>query len=537
MAKNEQQGIDMIQCGRIDYYIPLVFETKYDFENICNKINGGLDKVITKHYSTIQQDTQDLKVDNEDKMYGKKSIVQRVKKIIRTKRMANRRVISRENMNNEIRLEITEKGLAINLSLEEMETYRDKRNVIIGMYDKYKEIYGLKFTNSQDIYVLIPLHIQLNNGEYVWLNAILFVFQNKMGILKLELPLSNVSSQPLMEYDYDNYIKNIEIPWLIDMQIQENTIKCIGNVYIKRFISDAGIGVRQIGDSFRNVLLSDFDGMPKQIGNISNRAMVDLFRIIAAPVTMMDCTSYEKLAQEYIKEHHWTRNNSKYICSTTGNCLSITDISFREYFLGAYKQDFGIDKVEDAERKIIYEKVANNLCLNVEYCIIILVLKYLNTKYFYNLLLQKPYEMHRVKKKYNMNVMYISELQENCFGTVSDQIETFERVMPYYLKENITEDKLKAIDCILADEETKRQDLLQNVIGFGGLIMAAVFGLPAIYETLSIIRQMCTFITFDIPILTIANFSVLMWVVVLIGLNSALGGWRRKKGRKVYDIK
>lgn len=537
MAKNEQQGIDKIQCGRIDFYIPLIFETKYSFEDICNKINSGLDKSITSHYSAIQQDTQDFLAYKKDEVFEKKTIVQRVKRFIRDKRKSNCRVISRENMNNVIRVGATDEGIKIELSLEELETYHNKRNELIGMYDKYKELYGLKFTNSQNIYILLPLHIQLNNGEYVWLNAILFVFPNKMGILKLELPLLNVSSQPLMKYNNNEYIKNIENPWLIDMQIQENTIECIWEAYKKSFINDVGVSVRQIGDSFHNVLLSDFDGIPKQIGSISNRVMVDLYRIIAAPVTIMDCTSYEKEAQEYIKEHQWAKHNSKYICSSTGGCLSITDIAFKDYLLGVYKQKYDVDEFEEQEKKIIYEKVINNLCLNVEYAIIIMVLKYLNVKYFYELLLKKPQTMHDIKKKYNINVMYISELQESCFGTVSEQIETFERVMPYYLKENITADKLKAIDCILADEEAKRQESLQNIIGFGGLVMAALFGLPAIYETISIIRQICIFITIDIPVFTIENFSVLVWLVVLLIIRCALRSWRRKKGRKLYNSK
>lgn len=532
MGKSEQQGIDKIQCGRIDFYIPLVFETKFDFCEICKKINSGLDKDITGHYSAIQQDTQDYL---EDEVNIRKSIISRVKRTIRDKRKRNRHVISRENMNNVIKVGETDKGIKIELSLEELEIYHDKRNELIGMYDRYKELYGLKFTNSQDIYVLLPLHLQLDNGEYVWLNAILFVFENKMGILKLELPLLNVSSQPLMEYKYNEYIKDIEIPWSINMQIQENTIMGIGEAYKKKFIKDVGISVRQIGDSFRNVLLSDFDGMPQKIAGISNRVMVDLFRIIAAPVSMMDCTSYDKMAQEYIKEHQWSKHNSKYICSTTGGCLSITDIAFRDYFLELYKQECGVEKFEEQEKKTVYEKVANNLCLNVEYAIIIMVLKYMNAEYLYEMLLKKPQSMHDIKKKYNINVMYISELQENCFGTVSEQIEAFEEIMPYYLKENITAEKLKAVDCILADEETKRRESLQNVIGFGGLIMAALFGLPAIYETLSIIRDVCTFITFDIPLLTIKNASVSLWIIVLFSLRCALGKWKEKKGWKLYD--
>ena len=44
------------------------------------------------------------------------------------------------------------------------------------------------------------------------------------------------------------------------------------------------------------------------------------------------------------------------------------------------KQEYDIEEFEEQQKKIVYEKVANNLCLNVEYSIIIMVLKYLNTE-------------------------------------------------------------------------------------------------------------------------------------------------------------
>ncbi len=531
MAKSEQQGIEKIQCGRIDYYVPLLFETKYDFIEICRRINEGIDKDIKKHYSTLKQDIQDILESVEEREVKKLSIRQRVKKIFRDKRMNNRRVISRENMNTVVGLELTDFGVRLNIPLEEMDTYNDKRDELIGKYDRYKELYGLNFTNSQDIYVLLPLHVQLNNDEYVWLNAVLFVFQNKMGILKLELPLSNVNSQPLMEYEYNMFIKNVEIPWLINMSVQKNTIEEIQEAYRKKFIEDNGISARKIGAPFRNILLSDFDGMPKQIGNIPNKVMVDLFRIIAAPVTITECASYERDAQKYINECQWSKQNSKYICSTTGAILSITDIAFREYYMKLYKQEWGLQEFTEQEKKRVYELVISNLCLNVEYAIVIMILKYINKEKFYFSLLRKPQAMHCAKKEFNMNVMFISELQEGCFGTVSEQIETFERVMPYYLKEKITTDKLNAIDCIIADEEAKKQEALQNVIGFGGLLIAALFGLPAIYETNSIIRRMCTFIRWDIPFLTIENFSIFVWVITLCVLGRALSIYPNNKNK------
>lgn len=529
MAKIEQRGIEKIQCGRIDFYIPLMFETKYDFNDICGKIDHRLDEDISGPYSDIEQDYQDFLEDKEDELRGKLSVFQRIRKFDRDRRRSKRCEISRKNMNNVIEIESTDKGIRITLSNKELEVFKDKQNDFIRMYDKYKEIYGLKFTSSQYIFVLLPLHIQLNNGEYVWLNSVLFIFQNKMGILKLELPLSNVSVQPLMEYRYDDFIKNIESPWFMNIEFKENSIEYIQEAYENWLIKGCGINVKQMGSAFRNIILSDFDGMPKQIRNIPNAVMVDLYRIIAAPLEKMDCTSYEKEAWEYIEKHQWVKHNSKYICSTTGGCLSITDIAFRDFFLDKYKQEWDVTDFEEQDIKYVYEKVVGNLCLNVEYAIIIIVLKYALKEFLYEMLLKKPKAMHDIRREYNVSSMFISELQEGCFGTVSEQIETFERVMPYYLKEDITSNKLKALDNVLNDEETKRRESLQNIIGFGGLMMAALFGLPAIYETLSILRSICNFITFDIPMFTLKTASTLVWFIVLCILSYALNRSRNRR--------
>lgn len=89
--------------------------------------------------------------------------------------------------------------------------------------------------------------------------------------------------------------------------------------------------------------------------------------------------------------------------------------------------------------------------------------------------------------------MFIPELQEFCYGSVSEQVEAFEKLMPYYLKEKIVTEKMQSIDRILADEESQRYEKLNNFISIVGLIMASVFGLPAIYDTFKILRGLCTF--------------------------------------------
>ena len=121
-------------------------------------------------------------------------------------------------------------------------------------------------------------------------------------------------------------------------------------------------------------------------------------------------------------------------------------------------------------------------------------------------------------KKYNLNLMFISKLQEFCYGSASEQVEVFEKLMPYYLKEKIVTEKMQSIDRLLTDEESQRYEKLNNFISIVGLIMASVFGLPAIYDTFKILRGLCVFITYNIPLLTIENTSFGVWILLIIVL-------------------
>lgn len=54
MSKRETTGINTIQSGRIDYYFPLIFETKYKYSTLCEMIQSGIDNNIDKHIAKIQ---------------------------------------------------------------------------------------------------------------------------------------------------------------------------------------------------------------------------------------------------------------------------------------------------------------------------------------------------------------------------------------------------------------------------------------------------------------------------------------------------
>ena len=112
--------------------------------------------------------------------------------------------------------------------------------------------------------------------------------------------------------------------------------------------------------------------------------------------------------------------------------------------------------------------------------------------------------------------MYIADLQESCYGSVSDQIDFFEKSMHHYTKTEITNSKLNALNQLLSDEETKKTETLQDFISLASILLTAIFGLPSIYETLGLLRQYCSFIKKNIPYLSQTNMSIVVWFIILI---------------------
>lgn len=78
------------------------------------------------------------------------------------------------------------------------------------------KIYGNSFTSNQERILLLPFKAKLSNDKIVWIHAILFIFRNNMGILKLELPLIDADITPLKEYDADSMVKSIDNCWHIN---------------------------------------------------------------------------------------------------------------------------------------------------------------------------------------------------------------------------------------------------------------------------------------------------------------------------------
>ena len=74
-------------------------------------------------------------------------------------------------------------------------------------------------------------------------------------------------------------------------------------------------------------------------------------------------------------------------------------------------------------------------------------------------------------------------------------------------------EKLLAIDNILRIEREKKEGKFQSFITIGGFLISLIFGFPAIYDTITIIRKLLFFIPADVPYLTVESVSALVWIV------------------------
>ena len=71
------------------------------------------------------------------------------------------------------------------------------------------------------------------------------------------------------------------------------------------------------------------------------------------------------------------------------------------------------------------------------------------------------------------------------------------------------------IDTIIAEKEAQRNNSFQTFMSIASIVVALLFGLPAVYDTFSITRKSLSFFSQDIPCLTVENTSLFAWIFVM----------------------
>lgn len=482
-----------IAYGELHFYYPFKFDNKYSYTQIHKKIEKSpllftdeyQQKVIDSLGYSLVETFNDIKKEFEASSSLNNPCTLKMSDYQKYKSMK----CAPMSINpDDILLEIEsgESSIKFYIKDADLELLNQRIIRLQEEYDISLKFYGHNFTNRQDRFLLLPLKIELENGKFTWLYPLIYLFENNMGILKLELPIFDSCIEPLLENDYDRFLTKIINKWNIKNYNSETTLSSIQNFYLSNLLDDIKIDMVSYSNELKNIILIDFDGRPQHINSIPNDVKEDLFRIICAPVPSRNNTTYSKDADEYLKNHSWGGQGVKYIAKSTGGCLSFIDKTISDYVSDDYKTETKTSVLTPFNDYYnLCNKLARDLCVNVEFALIIILLKKTNESndYFNKIASMKKLSDTRIE--YNKNILFISELQENCYGSVSEQTALLEKMMPHYFKHEITSAKKIAIDNILQQNEQEKNERFQNYISTGGLILTLIFGLPSLYETLT----------------------------------------------------
>ena len=519
---NQDSNTKKIAYGELHFYYPFKFDNKYSYTQIHKKIEKSpllftdeyQQKVMDSLGYSLVETFNDIKKEFEASSSLNNPCILKMSDYQKYKSMK----CAPMSINpDDILLEIEsgESSIKFYIKDADLELLNQRIIRLQEEYDISLKFYGHNFTNRQDRFLLLPLKIELENGKFTWLYPLIYLFENNMGILKLELPIFDSCIEPLLENDYDRFLKKIINKWKIKNYNSEMTLSSIQNFYLSNLLDDIKIDMVSYSNELKNIILIDFDGIPQHINSIPNDVKEDLFRIICAPVPSRNNTTYTKDADEYLKNHSWGGHGVKYIAKSTGGCLSFIDKTILDYVSDDYKTETKTSVLTPFNDYYnLCNKLARDLCVNVEFALIIILLKKTNESndYFNKIASMKKLSDTRIE--YNKNVLFISELQENCYGSVSEQTALLEKMMPHYFKHEITSAKSTAINNILQQNEQEKTERFQNYISTGGLILTLIFGLPSLYETLTIFRKLFSFYPYNIPYLTLENTSIILWLTL-----------------------
>ena len=519
--KKNTIGINVIKYGEFHTYYPLKFDTNLSFENLCTAIAESPSIFKEEYREKILHALGISLAETIEDFNQEYSSTAGVYFKIQNFEKHNPTTSSPIDLTDqELRIELDDTGNSpqIAVTTTELEVLENRIRRIQDEYKHSSQYYGQYFANSHERFLFLPLKTELNSGETVWLFAILYVFSNKMGILKLELPLINVDSKPLKKNEVNQFILKTHCTWKDDFS-SVTTLDEISKFYINALSLKIKTQILiYYNDTINHIILADFDKVPLQINNIPDILQEDIFRIICAPVPERSCTSYKRDAKEYLRDHSWGNHNVRYVLKSTGGCLSFVDQALLDYICEKFKEQNKTSVLNKDDYFYIHNQISCDLQNNAELALLIIILKKLNN---HNTIIQKinaPSKLTKIQNEYWENIKFICQLQDGCYGSVSEQISIFENMMPYYTKQKITDTKLSTIDNILNSKRQEQNTNFQNFIAIGGLLLAIFCGLPSIYDTLKLLRNFITFIPQNIPYISIDNCSFFLW----IGLNIAI---------------
>lgn len=501
----KKQTLDFIYNGAIDFYCALKIETKLSFEKMCESIQNNIDVFLMDYRSCVKSffSTDIEKAVRERGLHNTVNIKDAFEphETITTEKASK----SKGEICS-IPIDLTNNGVKI-MAITNVDNYFSQmREESQDDYGYSKDVYGNMYANSQKRFLLPPVEIEMKNESVVLLSAVLFVFKNKTAVLRMTLPIDNVDTQPLIRNKVNDYILNAKTFYGFSIELQDKSISAIQDCYCRFLMGIKKIQSIRCYKRITNVIIANHSAMFDNVKNIPDEVKEEIYKISVAPIQDIRGVSYLEDAIHHFEKNGKFFHGVGYIASSMGKCVSIVDNSIVNFIK------------ENVEPENVFRKIINNVRRSVEFTITLLLLKKTNDSYTFEQKGMSSSNLVKVKNDYNRDKIFISLLQSGVYGSVRELTEAFENNMTFFLDAKNVEDRMIAVNEIVEEEKSRRTAQLQNLMSIIGLIFTIIIGLPAINETLFLIRKLCCFIQKDIPFLSVDNCSFIIWLLVTLGL-------------------
>lgn len=506
--------LKQINNGAIDYYYGLKFQTKLTFEKLVDSINKKTNLVLDEYFAAVKSAFQeDVKKAAKITGFNENMIIKGLEKDTKKNKIA---VEDIHNVIESIEIERTDNGFKFQATPKIQKHIQHLFDRSTTAYEQSKTIYGDIYVNAQTRIILPPFVAVLSNGESVFLESILYIFTNKSAVLRLTVPLKNVNSQQLFENDLDAYISTFADVCGIGVTPENNSIDSLKECYCNFLVKDnKKIGAILPVGKIVSIILSKHSAMIKDIKNISQNLQEDIYRILIAPVPNRKNVDYLEDVKRCFTKLSFVLNGTCSVFNNMNKCVTVMDDSIIEAGKGIYKED-------------VYEYLIDDIRNGVEFAFCILMLKKINNQYTFFTKRIGNGEESKIQNEYNSDRIFISLLLGDTYGSVREQVEFFEQSMKYFIDTQNSNERLESINNILEQKNSNKIQTLQNLLSIGGLMFSVLFGLPAVTDTVGLLRGIFSFVETDISILTVNSFSFGLWLLV----NSIIACVVLFKGRK-----
>lgn len=225
--------------------------------------------------------------------------------------------------------------------------------------------------------------------------------------------------------------------------------------------------------------------------------------MLLSPFSGRSDFKYTKEIDNILNRQCYNLLNIHYYVKTTGKLITVTDKEFIEKCKKVYE-------INDCNKLI-----AKDLGQSSEFSIMIIMLEKMNNDLYFFERNHSKHQFKDIKLEYNNNIIFINNMIKGCMGTVIDQVSFFRDNLTHYLMSALSEANSNALDRMIEIEENERKSAFQNTVTIFGFILTVIFGLPAINQTLLIIKNTFYKDIDLIPSISTGQISVIIWAIVL----------------------